>query len=84
MLAQAVMPVVIVLAEKITLGMQECITAVQVLKETMDKGLKVPQWRSLLEIAKWNAVNPTSEKPKFGRGNRIEKRIDSDKLSLDK
>ena len=35
MLAQAVMPVMIVLAEKITLGTQECVTAVNHLRETM-------------------------------------------------
>ena len=35
MLAQAVMPVVITLVEKIILGMQECITAVGCLKATM-------------------------------------------------
>ena len=34
----------------------------------MVKNLKVPQWRSLLETIKWNAVNPSSEKPKFGKG----------------
>lgn len=43
MLAQAVMPVVIALAEKITLGMRERITAEENLRETMVDFLKVPQ-----------------------------------------
>ncbi len=43
MLAQAVMPVVIALAEKLTLGTQECVTANDHLKETMVRVLKVPQ-----------------------------------------
>lgn len=43
MLAQAEMPVVIALAEKITLGMRERITAEEYLRETMVNFLKVPQ-----------------------------------------
>jgi len=43
MLAQAVMSVVFVLTEKITLGTQECVTAVDHLRETMVRNLKVPQ-----------------------------------------
>ncbi len=43
MLAQAVMPVVIALAETITLGTQECVTAELDLRETMVELLKVPQ-----------------------------------------
>ena len=43
MLAQAEMSVVIALAEKITLGMRERITAEQDLRETMAEFLKVPQ-----------------------------------------
>jgi len=43
MLAQAVMLVVIALAEKITLGMWEHITADDNLKVTMVRVLKVPQ-----------------------------------------
>ena len=43
MLAQAVMPVVIALAEEITLGTQECVTAKDHLKVTMVRILKVPQ-----------------------------------------
>ena len=43
MLAQAVMPVVIALAERITLGTQECVTAELDLRETMVELLKVPQ-----------------------------------------
>ena len=43
MLAQAEMPVVIALTEKITLGTQECVTAEQDLRETMVELLKVPQ-----------------------------------------
>ena len=43
MLAQTVMSVVIALAEKITLGMRERITAEVDLRETMVNVLKVPQ-----------------------------------------
>ena len=43
MLAQTEMFVVIALAEKITLGMRERITAEQDLRETMVAFLKVPQ-----------------------------------------
>ena len=43
MLARAAMLVVIALAETITLGTQECVTAGGNLKETMVKSLKVPQ-----------------------------------------
>jgi len=43
MLAQSEMIVVIMLAEKITPGTQECVTAEGNLKETMVNFLKVPQ-----------------------------------------
>ena len=43
MLAQAAMPVVIALAEKIMLGTQECVTAEEDLRATMVILLKVPQ-----------------------------------------
>ena len=43
MLARAEMLVMIALAERITLGTQECVTAEEYLRETMVILLKVPQ-----------------------------------------
>ena len=77
MLAQSVMIVVFVLDESISLGIN--LTATLILRATMEASLKVPQRRVLLETARVERVNPTSEKPKFGRGvsrNELKGRLD--------
>ena len=77
MLAQSAMIVVFVLDESISLGIN--LTATLILRETMEASLKVPQRRVLLETARVERVNPTSEKPKFGRGvsrNELKGRLD--------
>lgn len=70
MLALAEMQVVIALAEKITLGIEESITA--------RKNLSLRIWSILLrchsdevrgKLLSGTLVNPASEKPKFGKGN---------------
>lgn len=71
MLALAEMLVVFVLEEEITLGRQECLTAESRPKSLRDmvkifKSATVTKsWKKFHE---WNEVNPTSEKPKLGRG----------------
>ncbi len=77
MLAQSAMIVVFVLDESISLGIN--LTATLILRATMEASLKVPQRRVLLETARVERVNPTSEKPKFGRGvswNELKGRLD--------
>ena len=73
MLALAEMQVVIALAEKITLGIEESITA--------DKDLSLRIWLEFIkchsDVVSWKQlsgtlVNPASEKPKFGKGNSKE------------
>ena len=70
MLALAAMQVVIALAEKITLGIEESITA--------KKDLSLRIWLIFLrchsdevkgKLLSGTLVNPASEKPKFGKGN---------------
>lgn len=70
MLALAEMQVVIALAEKITLGIEESITA--------KKNLSLRIWSIFLrchsdevkgKLLSGTMVNPASEKPKFGKGN---------------
>ena len=68
MLAQSEMIVVFVLDESISLGKK--LTAVLRSKaiKLRKKTLKVPQRRAGMETYQVERVNPTSEKPKFGRG----------------
>ena len=68
MLAQSAMIVVIVLDELTSLG--KTLTAVLRSKaiKLRKKTLKVPQRRAGMETYQVERVNPTSEKPKFGRG----------------
>ena len=68
MLAQSAMIVVFVLDELISLGKK--LTAVLRSKaiKLRKKTLKVPQRRIYMETYRVERVNPTSEKPKFGRG----------------
>jgi len=73
MLALAEMQVVIALAEKITLGIEESITA--------KENLSLRIWLDFLrchsdevkgKLLSGTLVNPASEKPKFGKGNSKE------------
>ena len=80
MLAQSAMIVVFVLDELISLGKK--LTAVLRSKaiKLRKKTLKVPQRRAGMETYQVERVNPTSEKPKFGRGtgwNETKGRLDS-------
>lgn len=68
MLAQSAMIVVFVLIESIRSGRK--LTAVRTPKAlAMEQGFKsVTVTESFWKRKEWNAINPTSEKPKFGRG----------------
>jgi len=76
MLAQPAMAVVIVLHKKISVGSVK-LTAEGTPKSS-DMAVSSWIWLTLPEsatvtklawkLARWNEVNPTSEKPKFGRG----------------